>query len=90
MNKDKDLIMILLELEKNMVKNYATAITEASSDNLTEKYTELFNMSKNAQRDLFNLSQNKGWYILEYAENQKISQENQKLSNQLSNLGGQN
>ena len=88
MNKDKDLMMILLELEKNIVKNYSNAITEASSDNLTEKFTELFNMSRLAQRDLFNLINSKGWYNLEYAEVQKISQEQQKLNTQLSNLGG--
>lgn len=90
MKQDKDIIMILLELEKNMVKNYATAVTEASSDKLTSKFEELFNMSKGAQRDLFNFAQSKNWYTLEYAELQKINQENQKLNNQLVNLGGNN
>lgn len=88
MNKDQDIVMILLELEKNMVKNYATAITEASNDNLTGKFEELFNMAKNAQRNIFNLAKTKGWYQLEYAEMQKIDQEYQKLNQKLSNLGG--
>ncbi len=88
MNQDKDIVMILLELEKNMVKNYATAITEASNDMLVGKFEELFNMSKSAQRDLFNLANSKNWYSLEYAETQKIDQEYQKLSNELSNIGG--
>ena len=88
MNQDKDIVMILLELEKNMVKNYATAITEASNDNLVNKFEELFNMSKNAQRDLFNLANSRNWYSLEYAEAQKIDQEYQKLSNELANIGG--
>lgn len=90
MNQDKDIVMILLELEKNMVKNYATAITEASNDNLVNKFEELFNMSKNAQRDLFNLANSRNWYSLEYAEAQKIDQEYQKLSNELANIGGNN
>jgi len=90
MNNDQDKIMVLIELEKNLVKNYATAITEASNDNLTQKLCELFNMSLNASRDLFNLANNKGWYQLEYAQIQKIEQEYQKLSQKLSKNEGIN
>ena len=86
MNQEQDKIMILLELEKNMVKNYATAITEASSDYLTEEFTNLFNNSKEAQRKLFNFSNSKGWYKLEAAEQNKIEQEKQKLNQKLSNM----
>lgn len=85
MNNDQEKIMILIELEKNLVKNYATAITEASNDELTQKLCELFNMSLNASRDLFNLASEQGWYQLEYAEIQKIEQEYQKLSQKLPN-----
>jgi len=88
MNQDKDIVMLLLELEKNMVKNYATAITEASNDTLNQKIQELFNMSNRAQRDLFNLAKSKNWYTLEYAQIQKINSEYQKLGDQLSNIGG--
>lgn len=87
MNKEQDIVMILLELEKNMVKNYATAITEASSDEITEKLCDLFNMSMNAQRDLFNLSNSKGWYQLDYADMNKINTTEKKLTNKLSNMG---
>ncbi len=86
MNKEQDIVMILLELEKNMVKNYATAITEASSDELTEKFCELFNMSMNAQRDLFNLANEKGWYQLEYAKTNKLDTTEKKLTNKLSEM----
>lgn len=89
MNNDQDIIMILLELEKDMVKNYATAITEASSDTLTERLCDLFNMSMNAQRDLFDLANSKGWYQLEYAEINKLNTAEKKLTNKLSNMGGQ-
>ncbi|MBQ7140497.1 MAG: spore coat protein [Bacilli bacterium] len=90
MNEDQNKVMILIELEKNLVKNYATAITEASNDNLTQKICELFNMSLNASRDLFNLANEKGWYQLEYAQIQKIEQEYQKLSQKLSDIQGAN
>lgn len=89
MNQEQDNIMILLELEKNMVKNYATAITEASNDYLTEEFTKLFNNSKQAQRDIFNFSSSKGWYNLEAAEQGKISEEYQKLNQKLSSLSGE-
>lgn len=86
MNQEQDNIMILLELEKNIVKNYSTAITEASNDNLTSEITKLFSDSKQAQRELFNYSLSKGWYQLEQAPQDKISQEQQKLASKLSNM----
>jgi len=54
MNQEQDNIMILLELEKNMVKNYGVAITEASNDNLNNEFIKLFNDSNKAQRDIYN------------------------------------
>ena len=86
MNKEQDNIMILLELEKNMVKNYSVAITEASNDTLSEEITKLFNDSKQAQRDIFNFASSKGWYQLESAPQNKIVEEQQKLSPKMSNM----
>ena len=86
MNKEQDNIMILLELEKNIVKNYSTAITEASNDELTNSFTKLFNDSKQAQREIFNYTLSKGWYNLETAPQDKIKQKQQKLSTKLSNI----
>ncbi len=86
MNQEQNNIMILLELEKNMVKNYSTAITEASSNSLTEEIIKLFNDSNNAQRKIFNLASSKGWYSLEAAPQDKIVQEQQKLSQKLTNI----
>ncbi len=86
MNQDQDNIMILLELEKNMVKNYSTAITEASNDTLTEEFTKLFEDSKQAHRQLLNYTLSNGWYQLEQAPQDKISQEQQKLAPKLANM----
>ena len=86
MNQEQDNIMILLELEKNMVKNYSVAITEASNDYLNNEFTKLFEDSKQAQRELFNFALSKGWYQIEAAEQNKISQEQQKLSQKLTNI----
>ena len=86
MNQEQDNIMILLELEKNMVKNYSVAITEASNDDLTNEFTKLFNDAKQAQRDLYNYAKAQGWYQIEAAEQNKITEEQQKLSQKMSNM----
>ena len=86
MNQEQDNIMILLELEKNMIKNYSTAITEASNDELCNEFTKLFDDAKQAQRELYNYSLSKGWYQIEQEEQNKIQQEQQKLSPKLSNM----
>ena len=88
MNQEQDNIMILLELEKNMVKNYGVAITEASNDNLNNQFIKLFNDSNKAQRDIYNYVLSKGWYQIESAEQNKIAQEQQKLSQKMSSMQG--
>lgn len=86
MEKDQEIMNILLELEKNLVKNYATGITEASSDKLATKFEDFFNDSKKAQRDIFNFMSAKSWYNLEYAKENKVAQEEKKNSQTLENL----
>lgn len=86
MNQEQDNIMILLELEKNMVKNYSVAITEASNDNLNNEITKLFNDVRQSQRDLYNYALSKGWYQTEAAEQNKINEEQQKLSQKMTNM----
>ncbi len=86
MEKDQKILNILLELEKNMVKNYATAITETSTEKLESDITDLFNDTKKIQRDIFNFMSEKGWYKIEQADCNKISQDKEKCENQLNNL----
>ena len=40
---DKDYITTILTIEKAMVKDYATALTEASNNDLYNDYLEMFN-----------------------------------------------
>ena len=80
MTKDQEIINILLELEKNMVKNMAIAITEASSEKLSSVFENLFNNSKKAQRDIFDYMNKQGFYKLEYANQSKVNKEEQKCS----------
>ena len=86
MTKDQEILNILLELEKNMVKNMAIAITEASSEKLSTSFEEIFNNSKKAQRDIFDYMNKQGFYKLEYASQSKVSKEEQKSSQTLNEL----
>ena len=70
---DKDYLNSLLSCLKGMVKNYSIALTEASNENLYNTYKEMFNKYINLQREAFELAFKKGWYVLETAEANKIS-----------------
>ena len=70
---DKDYINNLLSCLKEMVKNYAYAMTEASNENLYNTYKEMFDKYSSLQREVYELMFRMGWYSLEKAEMQKIN-----------------
>ena len=74
---DCDYLKSILELEKNMSNNYSIALNEASNDYLYEDYFTLFEDTKDAARELYNLMFQYGWYTIEEAEEQKV---NNKIS----------
>lgn len=71
---DKDYITTILSIEKAMVKDYAVALTEASNNDLYEDYCDMFNDVSDLQREIYNLMFKKGWYCLEQADQNKITQ----------------
>ena len=73
-NPKKDMITDLLATEKNMNVNFAIALNETSNEILCQKLMECANQIRNAQRNLYELSFAKGWYTLEKAEIQKITE----------------
>ena len=83
---DKDYLNCLLNTLKEMVKNYAVALTEASNENLYNNYKELFDRYSKLQRDVYELMFRNGWYSLERAEMQKINSKIQMLSQELNDL----
>ena len=83
---DKDYINCLLSSLKDMLKNYTVALTEASNENLYNSYKEMFDNYASLQRDVFELMFRKGWYCLEKAEMQKISDKSQTLNQEISDL----
>lgn len=83
---EKDYMNCLLSSLKELVKNYAIALTEASNENLYNQYKEMFDCYSDLQREVFELMFRKGWYTLESAEAQKINKKYQTLSQELSDL----
>lgn len=83
---DKDYINCLLSSLKEMLKNYTVALTEASNENLYNSYKEMFDNCASLQRDVFELMFRKGWYCLEKADTQKISDKCQTLNQEISDL----
>lgn len=83
---DKDYMNSSLSCLKEMVKNYAVALTEASNENLYNQYKEMFDTYSSLQREVFEAMFRKGWYSLEQAEVQKISSKYQMLNQEFIDL----
>ena len=85
---DKDHINSLLGTLKQMVKNYAVALTEASNEYLYEEYKKMFDEYSSLQRRVFEIMFKKGWYVLEKSETKKINDKYQTLSKEFTDLNG--
>lgn len=83
---DKDYMNSLLSCLKEMEKNYAIAMTEASNKNLFQKYSSIFQTLAELQREVYELMFRKGWYTLEKAETQKVSEKYEMLNQELQSL----
>lgn len=85
---DKDYINSLLGTLKEMVKNYAVALTEASNEYLYEEYKKMFDEYSSLQRRVFEIMFKKGWYVLEKSETKKVNDKYQTLSKEFTDLNG--
>lgn len=83
---DKDYINSLLSCLKEMSKNYVVAMTEASNEALFEKHKQVFLTLIALQREVYELMFRKGWYILEQADEEKISSKQQMLFTEYQDL----
>ena len=85
---DKDYMNSLLGTLKEMVKNYAVALTEASNENLYNEFKTMFDEYSNLQREVYETMFRKGWYTLEKAEQQKLDSKYQTLNQEFMDLNG--
>ena len=76
---DRDYINAILDTEKNMSVNMTIALNEASNEKLYNELFEIFKDIKQSQRTLYECMFKNGWYSLEKAEEQKITQTYNKL-----------
>lgn len=83
---DKDYLNSILSLLKEMEKNYTIVLTEVSNEHLFSKYNNMFDNIKNLQREVYELSFKKGWYVLEKVEENKITEKQNTLNQEFSNL----
>ncbi len=83
---DRDYLNDILETEKNMSINMTTSLNEASNEKLYDELFDIFKDIKNTQRTLYECMFKKGWYSLEKAEEQKITQTYNKLEQKYQEL----
>ena len=83
---DKDYLNSLLSCLKEMTKNFATAMTEASNDHLYEKYEEMFEDVSEMQREVYDVMFQNGWFVLEKADTNKITKKYNLLNQEFINL----
>jgi len=83
---DKDYLNCLLSHLKEMLKNYATVLTEASNEYLYDKYFQMFDRISILQRDTYELMFQKGWYSVEKADETKITNKFNMLTQEYNDL----
>ena len=82
---DQEKLTDFLCSEKKMSANYDTYSSECVHTGLRDDFLKLFNQSHQTQTELFKLAQSKGWYQVEQAPANKVSQAYTKFSNQQPN-----
>ena len=68
--------------EKKMSANYDTFASECVSLPLRDDFLKILNQSHQIQTDLFKMAQSKGWYQVEQAPQNKVTQAYTRFSNQ--------
>lgn len=85
---EKDYLTCLNATLKEMSKNYALVMSEASNEDLYTIYHDLFEKISQLQREVYELMFKKGWYILEKCDISKIQTKYQTLEQEYSDLNG--
>ena len=83
---EKNYLITILKIEKELLTTYLTALEDASNSNLYEDYHDMFNDISDLQREIYNLLFEKGWNYLEIANEDKINEKIIEMQNQLSQL----
>lgn len=79
--EDKDLMEKELLLIKGACDLYLHGTVESSTAEVHSAFKEALNCALNIQNKIYNLMAEKGWYLMEEAEQQKIDSTKQKYQN---------
>lgn len=85
---DWDLMNAALIMHKQELSSLATAIAEASNQQLQQDYMQSFHTVLNHQKQLFQLMQQRGFYQPMQASQQEIQAAAQNVNTALAQLGG--
>lgn len=77
---EKDSLTDMLNLEKSLVKLYATAITEGCSDGFRKTIKEVLNDTINDQIDVFFQLTDKGYARVTSAKEEQLEEQKSKFS----------
>ena len=77
---DEDILNDMIMSFKHLVSNQATSLNEASNKKVYDEYFTIFTDTSNIQAKLFEMSWNKGWYILEEEDKTKVTQKYDEYS----------
>jgi spore coat protein CotF len=83
---EKDSLQDVLNMEKNLVKLYSTAITEGTSNGFRSVIKEHWGDVVNDQLDVFLQMTEHGYYRVESAPEESLSTQREKFSNVKSQL----
>jgi spore coat protein F len=83
---EQELLNDLLEQEKQLVKNYATFITETSCPNMRQILIDQFNKTCQSQYDVFDQMKQKGFYQVKDAPDQEVALTKQQMTQMKSQL----
>lgn len=80
---DKDILQLALNESKHAAESLNYAILEASNEQLRRDYMTVLGDVYNQQKQVFDLMQQKGYYNVENATSQQMSQAQSKFSGQM-------
>lgn len=83
---DCDFLNVLLECEKNMSTNLNIALNEASNNELYNEIYDMYDIIREAQRNLYETSFCYGWYKLVEADNNNITKKLNEFSSKIAEL----
>ncbi len=80
---EKDILQIVLNESKHTAETLNSFILESSNEQLRRDYMTILGDIYNQQKQVFDLMQQKGFYNVENANAQQISQAQSKFSSQM-------